>query len=119
MHMKGMLARKAIKDELLSLTNIAKADQFRSKKLKAELMQLIHEHTELCQYKRTHSTVYRSLAKADMDITKVHREAMFRCDFWAIFPEEGKYVMAAKFHQRRQLSAILMHWALQSERILK
>jgi hypothetical protein len=43
---------------------------------------------------------------------------MEKVDFWKIFPEEGKYAMAAQFHNKRRLAVILSRWMLVTNEIL-
>jgi hypothetical protein len=49
-------------------------------------------------------------AKSGCKIEQTHFEIMRRQDFWAIFPVEGKFVMASQFHKKRLMAVVFTRW---------
>jgi hypothetical protein len=45
-------------------------------------------------------------------VLESHYPIMERNDFWAIFPVEGKFVMASEFNRKRKMAVLLMRWRL-------
>ena len=115
--LKGLLVYRKYGAMLSEQRKEAYAEQHYRASLMTKLIRMLKSNANEAKAKRQTSRAYQLLQSANMEPLKAHREIMQRRDFWAIFPEDGKFVMAAKFHSHRVLATCLTRWMISSQNL--